>query len=205
MLWVSRILSSRAGDYSLFSVDNYFLLAEDDFSLPSNTGLFLKPYLFVGLVSGKPFLIHRLPNIALERLWMPMIDYRVQDSFQSLCPSVLTDLTDVSGLWISFLLCSLKLFILNSVRYTLLNSTFNDFNPCCAVFVITFFVLFDSIAHSPLWPCSTFLPFVLITNHSRYSHLFRGVCSAWKPNFSEKISWLEFFVQSKLLFVSLSS
>lgn len=74
---------------------------------------------------------------------------------------------------ITFLLCSLKLFILNLEGYILLNSTFNhDFNPCCAVFVITFFVLFDSIAHFPLWPCSTFLPFVLVMNHSRYSHLF---------------------------------
>lgn len=55
MLWIIRLLSSRTGDGPLFSVVCYLSLAEDDFSVPSNTGLFLKPYLLVGLVSGKRF------------------------------------------------------------------------------------------------------------------------------------------------------
>lgn len=53
---IVRIQNSHTGDSAPFSVVSYLPLAEDDFSVPSNTGLFLKPYLFVGLVSGKPFL-----------------------------------------------------------------------------------------------------------------------------------------------------
>jgi len=55
MLWIIRLLSSPTGDSPLFSVVGYLSLAEDDFSVPSNTGLFLKPCLFVGLVSGRAF------------------------------------------------------------------------------------------------------------------------------------------------------
>lgn len=47
---IVRILNSHTGDSTPFSVVSCLPLAEDDFSVPSNTGLFLKPYLFVGLV-----------------------------------------------------------------------------------------------------------------------------------------------------------
>lgn len=55
-VWIARVLNFHTGDSTPFSVVSYLPLAEDDFSVPSNTGFFLKPYLFVGLVYGKPFL-----------------------------------------------------------------------------------------------------------------------------------------------------